>query len=184
MMKSIERGISSMSNLNIEDLTRRVPMHRKVISTMEPFFPDEWAVSDACYHLQQLVENELKAIILLKGENPSYTHDISDLAIHCKNLGVEFDDDFWRIADTITLWETKTRYGGKFNFVELRYKEAKQAEIHVCNVLSKILEPLNPALAKSLTEAINNNNLSDNNVVPTSDAEEINPTDDTDEVDP
>lgn len=99
---------------------------------MESYFPDEFAVRTALYHLQQAVEKSLKAIILYNGESPAFTHDIDKLAEHCKKLGETFSDNLEHIADSLTLWESKSRYDPYITFSQKKYDTAKllYEEIH------------------------------------------------------
>lgn len=105
---------------------------------MEAHFPDEFAVRTALYHLQQAVEKSLKAFILYNGEFPAFTHDIDKLAEHCKKLGETFSDNLELIADSLTLWELKSRYDPYITFSQKKYDTAKllYEEIHAKLVLA------------------------------------------------
>ena len=92
---------------------------------MEKFFPDEFAVRTALYHLQQAVEKTLKALVLYNGEFPPFTHDIGKLIVQCEKLGESFSDSAELVADSLTLWENQTRYDPFVNFSEKKYKIAK-----------------------------------------------------------
>lgn len=89
-------------------------------------------------HLQQAVEKSLKAIILYNGESPAFTHDIDKLAEHCKKLGETFSDNLEHIADSLTLWESKSRYDPYVTFSQKKYDTAKllYEEIHEKLVLA------------------------------------------------
>ncbi len=92
----------------------------------EKEFPDEFAVRGALYHLQQAAEKKLKALILLGGENPPHTHDISRLIRHCQQLGFDIYDFAEDVADSMTLWESKARYDPYIDFSERKYNKAKE----------------------------------------------------------
>jgi HEPN domain-containing protein len=95
-----------------------------VCKKVEPDFPDEAAARAASYHVQQAVEKLLKAYILFYGEEPPYRHDISELCGICVNLGAELPNEINEIADTLTLWESKTRYDPYVSFSVEKYKKA------------------------------------------------------------
>lgn len=99
---------------------------------MEEHFPDEFAVRTALYHLQQAIEKLLKAVIIYNGEHPVFTHDIGKLADRCKALGEDFSDDLDDISDSLTLWESKSRYDPYISFSKKKYDKAKKIydEIH------------------------------------------------------
>lgn len=62
------------------------------------------------YSLQQATEIALKQVYVLKEISFPYTHDIEKLLTVLKeSTGIEFDYIF-DYSDTITSWETKTRY--------------------------------------------------------------------------
>lgn len=107
------------------DLLKIAECDYKACRAMEGFFPDEFAVRTALYHLQQAVEKTLKAVILYNGEYPSFTHDIGKLIAHCEKLGETFSDSAELVADSLTLWENQTRYDPFVNFSEKKYKIAK-----------------------------------------------------------
>lgn len=93
---------------------------------MEEHFPDEFAVRAALYHLQQAVERLLKATILFNGEHPEFTHDIDKLAEHCKTFGNNYSEDLDLIADSLTMWESKSRYDPYISFSAKKYEMAKK----------------------------------------------------------
>lgn len=117
-------GFADMIKLSEQDY--------QACKAMESYFPDEFAIRTALYHLQQAVEKSLKAIILYNGETPAFTHDIDKLAEHCKRLGETFSDNLDLIADSLTLWESKSRYDPYITFSQKKYDTAKSFydEIH------------------------------------------------------
>ena len=126
-------------SMGVSDLINLADFDFKTCETMEAHFPDEFAVRTAAYHLQQAVEKILKAVILFGGENPAFTHDIGRLADHCSKLGISLGDELENVADTLTLWESKSRYDPYITFTQKKYDMAKQAYI---NILQKLKQEI------------------------------------------
>ncbi len=97
---------------------------RMICEKLRAYFPDEFAVRGAAYHIQQATEKLLKAYILFGGQTPGFTHDISALCEHAQKLDLHIPDDLMLIADTLTLWESKSRYDPYVSFTEQKYKMA------------------------------------------------------------
>ncbi len=112
-------------SIGFTDLLRIAECDFQTCEAMEKFFPDEFAVRTALYHLQQAVEKALKALVLYNGEFPPFTHDIGKLIVQCEKLGESFSDSAELVADSLTLWENQTRYDPFVNFSEKKYKIAK-----------------------------------------------------------
>lgn len=108
------------------DMIKLAECDYKASMALERDFPDEFAVRASVYHLQQAIEKMLKAIILFHGETPSFTHDIYNLAEHCKKLDESFSDKMEDVADTLTLWESKSRYDPYIAFNKNKYEKAKE----------------------------------------------------------
>ncbi len=108
-----------------EDMVRLSEYDYLTCKAMEPHFPDEFAVRTAAYHLQQAIEKQLKAMILFNGENPPFTHDIERLVGICSRLGMTFSDTLDEISDTLTLWESKSRYDPFITVSPKKYEKAK-----------------------------------------------------------
>ena len=111
----------------INDFLMLAEHDRQVSMKMEENFPQSWAFAAAQYHIQQAVEKQLKALILLCGENPEFTHNIVKLASHCEKLGVTIPECLDDISDTLTLWESSSRYDPFISFTEKKYGKAVQA---------------------------------------------------------
>lgn len=107
---------------------------------MEEHFPDEFAVRAALYHLQRAVEKVLKAVIIINGEYPAFTHDIDKLAEHCKKLGETFSDNLDDISDSLTLWESKSRYDPYISFSKPKYDKAKSVYEEIADKLKEKLK--------------------------------------------
>ena len=73
---------------------------------------DELFLNSIAYHLQQSVEKLLKAFLECKGVTVPNTHDIYKLVRMSKDNGSNVIVTQWieDKADTITRWETDTRY--------------------------------------------------------------------------
>lgn len=134
------------------DLIKIAECDYMACKAMEEHFPDEFAVRTALYHLQQAVEKLLKAVIIYNGEHPAYTHDIGKLAEHCKELGENFSDNLEDISDSLTLWESKSRYDPYITFSKKKYDKAKSIydEIH-----TKLVQEIAPIYENEQTADCN-----------------------------
>jgi HEPN domain-containing protein len=145
-------------SIGFADLVKIAECDYKACEAMEQHFPDEFAVRTALYHLQQAVEKLLKAMIMYGGEYPAFTHDIEKLSEHCKKLGVTFSDNLDDISDSLTLWESKSRYDPYITFSKRKYEKAKDFynEIH-----EKLMQEITPIVENAETEDVDfgeNNN--------------------------
>lgn len=116
---------------------------RKMCDKLEQYLPDEFAAEGCSYHIQQAIEKQLKAYILFYGFNYEKTHDISKLhKIICDN-GIDFENELsYKIedmSDTLTLWETSSRYDPFVSFSERKYIKAKEIYDNLSSVLENCL---------------------------------------------
>lgn len=120
--------------MNAENLLHLAECDFKVCTDLEKQFPQAHAVCAAAFHLQQAVEKLLKSAIYYNGGVPADTNDIGYLAKQCEPFDVFFDEF---IADTLTLWETQSRYELYISFTQEKYDKAKQAYIDIFQKLKQ-----------------------------------------------
>ena len=93
---------------------------------LEKDFPQQYAVLLAVYHLRQAVEMELKTLLLLRGREPTATHDIAELAAACRQEKFPIPESVIDMADTLTQWES-VRYDPFLDLTGDEYAKAKAA---------------------------------------------------------
>ncbi len=108
----------------------------KMCELAEKEFPAEYAYAAATYHIQQAIEKLLKGLILINGETPEFTHNIAKLKVHCADLGIYVSPELEDIADSLTLWESSSRYDTFIDFSNEKYGKAKS----IYNDLSGLLQ--------------------------------------------
>ena len=111
----------------------------KLCEKVEEDFPDEYAISAASYHIQQAVEKLLKGLILMHGEEPEYTHNITKLAAKCENLGIGLPECLDDVTEVLTLWETSNRYDPFVSFSERKYRKAKESYLELRQDLEELI---------------------------------------------
>ncbi len=114
----------------------------QVCLKVEEDFPDEYAVSAATYHIQQAVEKQLKALLLLHGETPEFTHSILKLADRCQKCGIALPEALDDISEALTLWETASRYDPFVAFSQKKYEKAKTVYMELDQTLSRMLSEI------------------------------------------
>ena len=115
---------------------------RKFSLLGEKEFPDEYAVNGAAYHIQQAIEKLLKGLILINGETPEFTHDITKLYRHAKIINIDLPVELEDVADSLTLWATKTRYDPSVCVLERKYSIAievyEKLHLSLKNIIDQI----------------------------------------------
>jgi len=122
----------------------------KLCKKVEEDFPDEYAVSAASYHIQQAVEKLLKGLILLHGEEPLFTHNITKLAVTCEKLGVVLPECLDDVTEVLTQWETSNRYDPFLAFSEKKYGKARDAYLELKTMLETLIADIE---SNSVTES-------------------------------
>lgn len=115
---------------------------RKVCRLVERDFPEPYAVSAVAFHMQQAIEKLLKGLILMYGEEPACTYSITKLIDHCQRLDIEIPEELDDISDTLTLWETNSRYDPYMDFSQKKYDKAKKMYDHLYEKLSNELDAI------------------------------------------
>lgn len=111
----------------------------RLCEKVEEDFPDEYAVSAASYHIQQAVEKLLKGLILLRGEEPQFTHNITKLAIKCESLGIALPECLDDVTEVLTQWEMTNRYDPFVAFSEKKYGKAREAYRQLKETLEQMI---------------------------------------------
>lgn len=112
--------------------------------------PDEWATRGVCYTLEQVIDDELKALVYLNNEYPAEKHNLPRFINQLENKGISFSNMTVVSAALATQWESITRYGRSFNYSEREFRTVINAEKEVFSVLETKLKDmgLNALLTK------------------------------------
>ena len=115
---------------------------------------DELFLNSIAYHLQQSVEKLLKAFLECKGVTVPNTHDIYKLVKMSKDNGSNVILTQWLDdkADTITRWETDTRYNMDY------YVESDKIQEGITEI-GKLFEA--NGIKNSVREALSNTEVKD-----------------------
>ncbi|WP_294101791.1 HEPN domain-containing protein [uncultured Ruminococcus sp.] len=97
----------------------------KICKQLEICLPDEFAVRGCVYHIQQANEKALKAYLSINGIQPPFSHDIGRLVSTAQHYSLNVPAETIRIANTLTLWESKSRYDPYIFFNKDEYSDAK-----------------------------------------------------------
>lgn len=79
------------------------------------------------YHIQQANEKVLKAYLCVNGIQPPFSHDIGRLVVMAEQGNLEIPMETRRIANTLTLWKSKSRYDPYVYFNKEDYDFAKSS---------------------------------------------------------
>lgn len=126
-----------------------------------------------CYHIQQCIEKCLKYVLDMKGIKYKYKHDLTPLVNTCLNLGVRIPETIQDNIDTLTDWESSSRYDANFDAIdsdieeliigaEELLKNVKELDISsiTIDMLKGKLLTMFPSQAESLDDLINEINSS------------------------
>lgn len=95
------------------------------------------------FHLQQMLEKTLKALILVKGTRLEKTHDLGKLA---QSAEVDHVDGLLDLCETINLFAVLTRYPG--DLPEVNAKEAQSYFDRAEEVRAELLERISGYLPR------------------------------------
>lgn len=126
--------------LSVNDFKNLAERDYTLCLKVEVDFPDEYAVSGAAYHIQQAVEKLLKAILMVYGEQPEFTHNVAKLSEKCKQNNIALPQNLEDIADTLTLWESTSRYDPYVSFSKKKYETAKEVYVKLKEQLEIVLQ--------------------------------------------
>lgn len=105
---------------------------------------DVYVNNIAYYHMQQAIEKLLKCAVELKGEKKPWGHDIREMYKKYVDSGWPEISEIKQVRDTVTLWESNSRYSVSFSADE----EDLQAAILGYKILEKYIEEYLHALEK------------------------------------
>lgn len=112
----------------------------KICKQLETCLPDEFAVRGCVYHIQQANEKALKAYLSLNGIQPPFSHDIGRLVSMAQNDNLDIPEETIRIANTLTLWESKSRYDPYIFFNKDEYSDAKTSYQKLAELIKSEME--------------------------------------------
>lgn len=97
-------------------LARAKVKYKNALNDYYQLSVDDAYVDDCCYNLQQCIENCLKYIVELNGENYIENHDIRAQLNKLKDLNVKlpFEDILRKNASLLNSWEAESRYNDDF----------------------------------------------------------------------
>ena len=96
----------------------------KIIEHLRTLFPDIAAKAAAAYQIQQAVEKMLKAAALLSGGLTEDGDSVSKLTVILDARGFPVSDELKAVADTLTLWESLSRYDVFDHYTENKFSLA------------------------------------------------------------
>lgn len=117
------------------ELLNRAEEDYKICKQLEPCLPDEFAVRGCVYHIQQANEKVLKAYLCVNGIQPPFSHDIGRLVGMAEQENLEIPMETRRVANTLTLWESKSRYDPYIYFSKDEYDFAKFSYEKICKMI-------------------------------------------------
>jgi HEPN domain-containing protein len=101
---------------------------------------DEDYMDIACYHAQQAIEKLLKFIIEISGVEYPKTHDITRLLVAIETLpGIILPDTLIMMSETLTLWESSSRYRDIFKATIRQLEIASKISDDLLSIIECIL---------------------------------------------
>ena len=115
-----------MAQMNIEELILKAEEDKSCLGWLYEHFPDEAALSGACFRIEQATEKFLKAYILMLGGEPQPSHNISKNREIAESLGGNIPPELEDIEDSLEIWASKSRYVTDYGRTTKKFKKASE----------------------------------------------------------
>lgn len=129
------------NNVSLLDISKR---HRRSITILLNG-GDDGVLQDAAYFTQQMIEKLIMYMYECVGARHTFGHDIADLLTTLPDWKMFMSEDIYNRllerADTLTLWESETRYPGNY----LAVRDAVQDTVEIADTLLFAIEQYLPS---------------------------------------